>query len=59
MPEADLPNGTTFYLRLLAHNKLIKNPLKLRNPSIRSGQALKVAATCPNYIVRAGINRSI
>ena len=40
-----------FSLRLLAHNKLIKNSLKLRN--------LKVAATYPNYVVRAGINRSI
>jgi hypothetical protein len=40
-----------FSLRLSPPYGLIKNPLKLRN--------LKVAATCPTYVVRADVNGNI
>jgi len=45
--------------RFLSSDEFMTISRKLRNPSIRSGQALKVAATRPTFVVRAGKNRSI
>jgi hypothetical protein len=45
-----------FSLRFLSSDRLMRFSRKLRNPSIRSGQALKVAATIiaqfRNYILK-------
>jgi hypothetical protein len=56
LPDFVIQAGSLRFLSLNEYMKILRN---LRNPSIRSGQALKVATTRPNVPFGTGWRKSL